>query len=226
MKNYPTILSIILLTVSCGGGVSDNNEKINRAVKLEDRYREINMARMDLSNNKRDAMSRLEQENFDNEMSNLEKLVDDYVKSLVGTEQSGKCLFERLEVNNSVKFIDLSFGTMNSLTEEQLEANSKYWDITCREFEQPSDERGIFATDRRGSKYSFEINEIFLTEQEKNLLNNIRPGEQFSFRGAVYLSSRKLPWGLPTSGLDIHFKNNIWDYGAELKNTEKTIFFN
>ena len=49
MKNYPTILSIILLTVSCGGGVSDNNEKINRAVKLEDRYREINMARMDLN---------------------------------------------------------------------------------------------------------------------------------------------------------------------------------
>ena len=226
-KNYLSIFSIILLMVSCGGSGSDNNEKINRVIKLEDRYRELNMARIDLRKKNRDEMSRLEQENFDNEMSNLEKLIDDYVKSLVATEQSGKCLFDGLEVNNSVKFIDRSFEVMNGLNEEQSEENSKYWKVTCREFEQPSDERGIFATDRRGSKYTFEINEIFLSEKEIDLLNNIKPGEQFSFRGTVYVSTKMMPWGLPTSGLNLLFKNQLWDLDKpESKNTDKTIFFN
>lgn len=214
------ILTSTFILASCGGGGED-------VIKVEDKYRELNKTYSKLRNTERDDLSRKEQENYDIELANIENLRKEYVDSLVGTKQSGKCLFDSVTVNDSPDFLDrIMSGNINDFTEEHLEDNASHWRVTCREFKQPSDERGLFAQDKRGSSYSFKINDTFLTEEERELLDNIKPGERLSFTGVVYVSSMRMPWGLPTSGLNLTFINQPWDIGKlETKNTEKTIFF-
>ena len=221
MKNLSTyILVSTFILASCGGGGGGD-------IKVEDEYRELNKVRMKLKDTKRDDLSRKQQENYDIELANVENLREEYVDSLVGTKQSGKCLFDSVTVNDSPDFVDRMSGNINNFTEEQLEDNANHWRVTCREFKQPIDETGFFAQDKRGSAYSFEINDTFLTEEERELLDNIKKGERLSFTGVVYVSTMMMPWGLPTSGLNLFFKNQPWDIGKlETKNTEKTIFFN
>jgi hypothetical protein len=225
------ILVSTFILASCGGG----------DIKVEDEYRELNKVRMKLKDTKRDDFSRKQQENYDIELANVENLREEYVDSLVGTKQSGKCLLDSVKKSEwvdiedrtsgklvrSIEVFEKEFTLFQGYTEEQMVQNANNWRVTCREFKQPSDETGFFAQDKRGSKYSFEINDTFLTEEERELLDNIKKGERLSFTGVVYVSSMMMPWGLPTSGLNLFFKNQPWDIGKlETKNTEKTIFFN
>ena len=227
------ILTSTFILASCGGGGED-------VIKVEDKYRELNKTYNKLRDTERDDLSRKEQENYDIELANIENLRKEYVDSLVGTKQSGKCLFDSVKKSEwvdvedrtsgalvrSIEVFEKEFTLLQGYSEEQMVENANHWRVTCREFKQPSDERGLFAQDKRGSAYSFKINDTFLTEEERELLDNIKPGERLSFTGVVYVSSMRMPWGLPTSGLNLAFINQPWDIGKlETKNTEKTIFF-
>ena len=241
MKKLLLLVTSVVFITSCGGG--------DGATKPEDEYRELNKVRMKLKDTKRDDFSRKQQQNYDIELANIENLREEYVDSLVGTKQSGKCFFDSVKKSEWVDIEDRTLGALVSgieifektftllqgytedllqgYTEEQMVENANQWRVTCREFKQPSNETGFFAQDKRGSAYSFEINDTFLTEEERELLDNIKPGERLSFTGVVYVSTMKIPWGLPTSGLNLAFINQPWDIGKlETKNTEKTIFFN
>lgn len=241
------ILTSTFILASCGGG----------GIKVEDEYREIDKKIKKLHRSKfddRGYMSKKQLENYDIELANLTKLREEYVNSLVGIKYSGKCFLDSVKKSEwvdiedrtsgalvrSIEIFEKEFTLFQGYTEEQLVENTNHWRVTCREFEQPSDERGLFDKDKRGSEYTFKIHDNFVTEEERKTLDNIKPEERLYFNGVIYYSEIRVPLSVSAisfvtgvsmddtsfSDLNLTFKNLPWDYKKlETKNTEKTIFF-
>ena len=258
------ILTSTFILASCGGGGGGGD------IKVEDEYREIDKKIKKLHRSKfddRGYMSKKQLENYDIELANLTKLREEYVNSLVGIKYSGKCFLDSVKkfewvdifldsvkksewvdiedrtsgaLVRSIEIFEKEFTLFQGYTEEQLVENTNHWRVTCREFEQPSDERGLFDKDKRGSEYTFKIHDNFLTEEERKTLDNIKPEERLYFNGVIYYSEIRVPLSVSAisfvtgvsmddtsfSDLNLTFKNLPWDYKKlETKNTEKTIFF-
>ena len=158
MKNLSIfILTSTFILASCGGG----------DIKIEDKYREFNKKLTKLKGSERDGMSRKQQENYDIELANVENLREEYVDSLVGTKQSGKCLLDSVKKSEwvdiedrtsgklvrSIEVFEKEFTLLQGYSEEQMVENANHWRVTCREFKQPSNETGFFAQDKRGVIY-------------------------------------------------------------------------
>ena len=245
MKKLLLLAATIVFITSCGGG----------DIKVEDKLREFDKKLTKLSGSERDDMSRKQQENYDIELANIIKLREEYVGSLVGTKHSGKCLLDSVKKSEwvdiedrtsgslvrSIEVFEKEFTLLQGYTEEQIVENANHWRVKCREFKQPSDELGLFARDKRGSRYTFTIHDNFLTEEERELLDNIKPGERLSYTGNIYVSTIRMPLstsvisvvtgvsmsGTQSTGLNLEFINQPWGIGKlKTKNTEKTIFFN
>lgn len=241
------ILTSTFILASCGGGGGGD-------IKVEDKLREFDKKLTKLRGSERDDMSRKQQENYDIELANIIKLREEYVGSLVGTKHSGKCLLDSVKKSKwvdikdrtsgklvrSIEIFEKEFAEWKGFTKKQIVENANHWRVTCREFKQPSDELGLFARDKRGSKYTFTIHDNFLTEEERELLDNIKPGERLSYTGNIYVSTIRMPLAtsvtsvitgismsdIPSTGLNLSFNNQPWSIGKlKTKNTEKTIFF-
>jgi hypothetical protein len=245
MKNLSIfILTSTFILASCGGG----------DIKIEDEYRELNKKLTKLKGSERDGMSRKQQENYDIELANIKKLREEYVNSLLGIKHSGKCFLDSVKKSEwvdikdstsgalvrSIEVFEKEFTLLQGYSEEQMVENANHWRVTCREFKQPSDERGLFDRDKRGSEYTFTIHDNFLTEEERKTLDNIKSGERLYYTGVIYYSEIRVPLSVsalsfitgvsiddvPFSGLNLTFKNQPWDIEKLVtKNTEKTIFF-
>ena len=170
--------------------------------------------------------SRNEQEKYDNKMTEFLNGKEEYVKSLQDLTFKGKCYVDRISYSKSQdRFSKIITDNLSPLSEKQSAEQYPEWSIRCRENVKNSND-GFFQ-DTQGSKYDFLVSDIWLTEEEIDLLNDLREGDPFNFTGtAKYLTDNELLTIAKPSeyGLNIDFHNRVWR-DADNKETEKTIFF-
>ena len=170
--------------------------------------------------------SRNEEEKYDKKFNELANAKEEYVKSLQNLTFKGKCYSDIVSFTKSQGTISKIFtDNLSPLSEKQEAEQYPQWFIKCRE--SPKNPNDGFFQDTQGSSYSFRVSKIWLTEKEIDLLNNLREGDPFNFTATAYdlYDNELLTITKPNEyGLDIDFKNEIWEDGGN-KETEKTIFF-
>ena len=170
--------------------------------------------------------SKNQKEEWRNRRLELDKATQEYIESLQGLTFKGKC-FESLVSYDKVQgaFSEIINESLSPLSQKQDKEQYPQWTVHCRE--RPENSNDGFFEDTQGSKYYFRVSEVWLTEKEIDLLNNLRDGDSFNFTGtAGRLSDTELLTVEKPSeyGLNINFGNYVWR-DADNKETEKTIFF-
>jgi len=173
-----------------------------------------------------DEASRNEKEKYNNKKTELYNAKEEYIKSLQGLTFKGKCYVDRISYDKSQdRFSKIITDNLSPLSEKQEAEQYPKWNISCRQRVKNSND-GFFQ-DTQGSKYDFFVSDIWLTEKEIDLLNNLREGDPFNFTGTAesLIDNELLTIADPNEyGLDIKFRNQVWR-DADNKETEKTIFF-
>tara|TARA_S200000501_G_scaffold354794_1_gene375843 strand:- start:433 stop:1086 length:654 start_codon:yes stop_codon:yes gene_type:complete len=166
MKLLLSILSIFFL-FSCGSSSSDDSIKENLKF-LEKRY--IKLA---------DSTSINDQK----EKKNVAQATKSLAKSLKGLDYSDNCKIQEIsfEQLGSFKSIFSVFTNLN-LTSEQNAEMYPYWVIECSE---KKNAKGIF-------RYSVEVHDMFLSDEEVILLENLSKNDNLNFSANIASSSANI----------------------------------
>lgn len=212
----------------------DNSRPSGESLKdLVDDYRDLHKEAYELWEDYKDNEnpSRKEKEAYGKEKSAAEKVKKEFLSSMETIETfTGRCYLENASYSQAADQFDMIISAMSDLSEAQYKENYPNWSISCRERKEKEDE-GLFDADTRGSDYSFNVSEKWLTEDEIELLDNIKKGDVLYFTASnptsitdTSLIRIQTPRNI---GLNLKFTNETWDAYAEpiAKSEKKTIYF-